>query len=63
MAKTKTFRVYAKVVTYCYADIEAKSVEEAEEIALEMDGGDFVNQEESGGDFIVVPENKPTEEV
>lgn len=59
----KTFRVYAKVVTYCYADIEAKSVEEAEEIAMEMDGGDFVNQEESGGDFIVVPENKPTEEV
>jgi hypothetical protein len=63
MAKKKTFRVYAKVITYCYIDIDAKTKEEAEDIAMDTDGGDFVNQDESGGDFIVVPEGKPTEEV
>lgn len=63
MAK-KTFRVYAKVVTYCYLDIEANSAEEAEENALEIDGGDFItNEVEDGGDFIIAPEEKPTTEV
>ena len=63
MAKKNTFRVYAKVITYCYIDIDANSKEEAEDIAMDTDGGDFVNQDESGGDFIVAPEGKPTEEV
>ena len=63
MAKKKTFRVYAKVITYCYIDIDANSKEEAEDIAMDTDGGDFVNRDESGGDFIVAPEGKPTEEV
>ena len=61
--KVKTFRVYAKVITYCYVDIEAESKEKAEEIAMGMDGGDFVNQDESGGDFIVPTNDKPTEQV
>lgn len=64
MAKKKTFRVYAKVITYCYIDIEAKTKEEAEEEAEEMDGADFISDEvEDGGDFIVSPEEKPTKEV
>ena len=37
----KKFRVYAKYEQYCFADIEAKTKEEAEEIAENMDGGDF----------------------
>lgn len=62
--KDKTFRVYAKVITYCYIDVKAKSKEEAEAEAMETDGGDFITPEiEDGGDFIVAPENKPTHEV
>lgn len=62
--KKKTFRVYAKVVTYCYLDVEAENQEQAEEIAQDTDGGDFTTEEvEDGGDFIVAPEEKPTTEV
>lgn len=62
--KEQTFRVYAKVVTYCYLDVTAKSQDKAEEIAQDTDGGDFITEEiEDGGEFIVCPENKPTHTV
>lgn len=60
MAKKNTFRVFAKVITYCYADIPANSKEEAEQIAEDMDGGDFISTDD-GGDWIVAPEDMPTE--
>jgi hypothetical protein len=38
--KTK-YRVLASYVSYVYADIEADNIDEAKEIAYDMDGGDF----------------------
>jgi len=35
------YRVYAKMVSYCYIDIEADSKEEAEMFAEDIDGGEF----------------------
>lgn len=35
------YRVFAKMVSYCYVDIEAESKEEAEMVAEDIDGGDF----------------------
>lgn len=37
-----TYRVWAKSISYCYADIKAESEEEALKIADEMDGGEFI---------------------
>jgi hypothetical protein len=48
----KTFRVQAETITYCYVDIEAKSIEDANEKAEQMDGGDFITTDE--GDFNVL---------
>ena len=68
MAKKKTFRVYAKVITYSYIDIEADSEDEANEIAEdqlqtdELDGGDFFDCEK-GGEFELAPNSMPTHEV
>lgn len=36
-----TYRVYAKMTTELYLDVEANSEEEAMDIAEETDGGDF----------------------
>lgn len=47
----KTYRVWAKSISYCFVEIEAESENDAMEIAEEMDGGDF---EDSGvGDWII----------
>lgn len=35
----KTFRVYAKSITYCYVDVEAEDIYEAEDKSDEIDGG------------------------
>lgn len=35
------YRVFAKMVSYCYVDIEAESKEEAEMVAEDIDGGEF----------------------
>lgn len=43
------FRVKAEVITYCYLDIDAKTAEEANEIASKTDGGDFITIEDEGG--------------
>ena len=48
----KTFRVQAEVITYCYIDVEADSIEEANEIAGQIDGGDFISSDE--GDFNIL---------
>jgi len=48
MADKKTFRVHAEVTTFCYIDVEADSVEEANEIAEGIDGGDFIPSEKEG---------------
>lgn len=68
MAKEKTFRVYAKVISYSYIDIKAKTAEEAEQKAEdqmsteELDGGDFFSTDD-GGEFELAPAYKPTHEV
>lgn len=57
----KKFRVQATVTTSCYIDIEADSIEEANEIASETDGGDFISyDDEDSGEFNIV-ENLTTE--
>ena len=37
----KTFRVYAKSITYCYVDVEAENEYEALDMAEDIDGGEF----------------------
>lgn len=36
------FIVYAKMTSYCYVEVEAASKQDAELVAEEMDGGDFI---------------------
>ena len=38
-----TYRILASYVSYVHADIEANNIEEAKEIAYNMDGSDFKN--------------------
>ena len=47
----KTYRVFASYVSYCYADIEAESQEDAERIAQDLDGGDFEPDYYGGDDW------------
>lgn len=35
------FRVWAKLISYCYLDVEAEDEDKAKEIAEEVDGGEF----------------------
>ena len=35
------YRVFAKMVSYCYVDVEAESKEEAEMVAEDIDCGEF----------------------
>ena len=52
MAKKKMYRVWAEMVTDCYLDVEAKSEEEALNIAAETDGGDLISDDGWGsGDW------------
>ena len=53
----KTYRVWAKMISYCYLDVEADSVEEANEIAMETDGGEFINDDPYGGDWEIMQED------
>ncbi len=50
------YRVWAKMTTYSYLDVEAESPDEAFNIAKETDGGEFISSEE-GGDWEVDPDN------
>lgn len=47
----KKYIVTASYITYCTAEIEAESQEDAYEIALNMDGGDFQPEENAGSDW------------
>lgn len=49
----KKFKVVASYVTYCYAEIHADTQEEAEEIAQEMDGGEFSPERWGGDDWTI----------
>ena len=54
----KKYVAIARVTTECYLEIEANSEEEAQEIADYTDGGDFITDEKSGGDFRVISVRK-----
>lgn len=48
----KKFKVIASYKVYCHAIVEAETWEEAEQIARDMDGGDFdVDRENGLGDW------------
>lgn len=52
----KEYIVYAKYTSYCYVVVNANSPEEAEQIAYDMDGGEFTPSEEPFGDWEIAPE-------
>lgn len=48
----KKFKITASYVTYVYAEVEANTRDEAFEMALDMDGGDFSVERDTGmGDW------------
>lgn len=51
----KTYRVWAKMTTWAYLDVEAENEREAWNIANETDGGEFICNE-SKGDWEIDPE-------
>ena len=51
MAKKK-FRVEAECISYCYIIVEADSIDEANDIAKDTDGGDFITTED--GDWNIL---------
>jgi hypothetical protein len=61
----KTFRVYAKNVSYSYMDIEANSAEEAEQMAEDSfhDGEDEFQDVAFSDSFELAPSDRPTVEV
>lgn len=52
------FKVYYKSSDFVYAEIEAASVEEAKEIAEEMDGGDFYECGETDWEYDSTEDDK-----
>ena len=42
------YRVYATCTSHCFLDVEAKTLEEALNIAAEADGGDFITHPYAG---------------
>lgn len=42
------YRVWAKMTTYCYLDVEAEDEEQAKDVAEETDGGDFTADDMQG---------------
>lgn len=58
----KKFRVVASYVTYCTAEIEAETREEAWLQAKAMDGGDFQADTYSGDDWEIEDIQDITEE-
>ena len=49
----KKFRVVASFITYCETEIEAENMDEAYEIALNMDGGSFDPMEGAQDDWSI----------
>lgn len=53
----KRYIVYAKMTSYCYVEVEANSPLDAELVAEEMDGADFIPSDlPSDGSWEIVPE-------
>ena len=53
----KVYRVHAYMVCPCYLDVKATSPEEANRIAAETDGGDFISDDNPyHGDFVIETE-------
>jgi hypothetical protein len=46
------FKVYAKFTGLCMLEVEANSKEEAEEIALNTDGGEFIEVDDGTRNII-----------
>jgi len=44
----KTFRVWAKCISYCYVDVQAETENDAIDKANGIDGGDFINDDRKG---------------
>ena len=44
----KQFRVHAEVITYCHIDVWAENSVKAIRIASDLDGGDFITDDDSG---------------
>ncbi len=57
MAKKKKFKVCATYMSRCYLEIEAKDADEAYDIAMDTDGGDFIESTNSyySGDWDIDP--------
>ena len=52
------YRVWAKMTTYCYLDVDADSADEANEIAENTDGGDFIEDDSPyGGEWDILYED------
>lgn len=52
------YRVWAKMTTYCYLDVDADSADEANEIAENTDGGDFIEDDYTyGGEWDILYED------
>ena len=47
----ETYRVWYKMTTYCYADIKAENESEAEAIASNMDGADFISTDDGDWEY------------
>ena len=52
----KTFKISAKVVTFCSIEIKADSLEEALSIADDTDAGDFTPDGDETGYFKIMPD-------
>jgi len=48
----KRYRIYAAYDTYCEAEIEAESEDQAYDIAKQMDGGEFISRD--SGDWRIL---------
>jgi hypothetical protein len=55
----KKFTVYASYIHYVRATIEAENIDEARDIAYDMDGGDFEANDD--GDWVIDDVKEETE--
>lgn len=56
--EVKVYRVWAASTTYCYTDVVARSEAEAETLAEDIDGGDFIASEDEGNWEIINVEER-----
>jgi len=51
--KKKKFRVLATITSYLYLDVEAYDKDDAYDIAVDTDGGDFIEEDAFNGGWDV----------